>query len=65
MRIYPQLEIQPIYETSLIVWNLICGALILNEKKMYTSAELIRLGIYCLICIFGVFSLIKKPALFN
>ena len=65
MRIYPQLEIQPIYETSLIVFNLFCGAIILDEKKMYTSTELVRLAVYCLICISGVFSLIKKPSLLN
>ena len=51
MTIYPQLEIQPIYETSLIVFNMLCGAIILNEKAMYTNMELFILFLYACVCI--------------
>jgi len=37
MTIYPQLEIQPIYETSLILFNMLAGAVILGESDLYTN----------------------------
>lgn len=65
MRIYSQLEIQPVYQTSLILFNLFCGAIILDEQRLYTNVELARLFAYCMICILGVIILIKKPSFLN
>ena len=36
MELYDQVEIIPVYESSLILMNIACGAIILNEKDMYT-----------------------------
>lgn len=41
MRLYPQLEIQPIYLVSLILCNLLAGAIILDEASIYSVVELI------------------------
>ena len=36
MEIYPAIELMPIYNTFQILFNMVCGALILNEKAQYT-----------------------------
>ena len=36
MEFYDQIEVIPIYNTLLIFMNMFCGAVILDEYKMYT-----------------------------
>ena len=65
MKIYPQLELHPIFETSMILFNMSSGAIILNEKQLYSYIELVFLTIYAFICIIGVFMLVKKVQFIN
>ena len=61
MHLYKQIQVIPIYETSLIMLNLFCGCIILDEKSMYFWYEIISLMMCACIQIFGIFLMIKKP----
>jgi hypothetical protein len=61
MENYDQIEIVPIYQTSLILLNIICGAIILDERDMYRWFELIFLVFCSTLCIAGVFIMVRKP----
>ena len=61
MEIYDQIDIIPIYQTALILFNMMGGAVILNEQAWYTWAELIVLVLCSFICIAGVIIIVKKP----
>jgi len=37
MENYDQIDIDPIYQASIILFNMLSGAIILNEKQMYDS----------------------------
>jgi hypothetical protein len=41
MEVFDQIEIVPIYQTSLILLNILCGAIILDERDMYQWYELL------------------------
>lgn len=63
MKNYDQAEIGPINESSLILLNLICGGIILNEQKLYLWWELVILLMCCIVCILGIKIFISKPKL--
>lgn len=63
MDMYPAIEMMPVYNTFLILMNMFCGAVILNEYKMYTVPELLMLCLFSAICIIGIFVLVRKPEL--
>lgn len=46
MEIYPAVELMPVYNTFQILANIVCGALILDEKSMYTFTEFIQLILF-------------------
>jgi|TARA_B110000285_G_C14620309_1_gene378824 uncharacterized membrane protein len=37
MEVYDQVEIIPIYQTSLILFNIVSGSIVLNQVEMYDS----------------------------
>jgi surface polysaccharide O-acyltransferase-like enzyme len=61
MEVYDQLESAPIYSTCCILFNLLAGAIIFNEKKLYTIEEFIKVFICELVAIIGVWIIVKKP----
>ena len=65
IELHKQNQVIPIYETSLIMLNILCGAIILNERKYYENTELLRLVGSGVICILGVLLIAKKPKLFK
>ena len=60
---YDQVEVIPIYLTLLIFMNCFCGGLILDEYLMYTTQELFVLLGCLVICVLGIYMLVKKPKL--
>jgi hypothetical protein len=58
---YDQAEIGPINESSLILLNLVCGGVILNEQKKYIWWELMLLFSCAGITIIGIYTFIAKP----
>lgn len=60
MELYPAIEMMPIYNTANILLNMFCGAVILDEQSMYTASELILLMFFSVICIAGIFILVRK-----
>ena len=39
-RLFNEVQVIPIYETSAIILNLVCGCIILDEKKMYSDKNI-------------------------
>lgn len=58
---YDQAEIGPLNESLLILLNLICGGIILDEQRLYKWWQLILLLGCSLICIIGIIIFITKP----
>lgn len=63
IRFYDQVEVIPIYNTFLIFMNMICGAVILDEYKMYSVGEMLFLFLSLCTSVCGIFMLVKKPDL--
>ena len=57
MSMYEQISVMPIYESGLVMFNIICGAVILREDKVYTKLELLGIVISAGICVMGCFML--------
>lgn len=60
MEIYPAAESLPIYNAFVILCNLICGAIILNEQAMYTTGELMVQCGLCSVVLAGIYVLLRK-----
>lgn len=65
MWLYQQIQIQPIFETTLIVFNLTSGAILMREYELYTENELIQMMAYMGLCLLGVMALIYKLSWLN
>jgi hypothetical protein len=60
MSVYDQLETVPIYQSSLVIYSMISGAIILDEKSMYTPTQLSTLFCLGLVCVLGMILLVNK-----
>lgn len=63
IQFYDQVEVMPIYNTFLIFMNMFCGAVILDEYKMYSVGEMLYLFLCLCTSVGGIFLLVKKPDL--
>ena len=61
LQLFPQVAIIPIYETTLIMMNLFCGAIILNERENWEFLEGLILSGCALFVSLGVYLIVKKP----
>lgn len=61
MEIYDQIDIDPIYQSSIIFFNMMSGAIIMDEIKMYTNHQLIGLVSSAFVCVYGVLVIVRKP----
>ena len=62
MHLYDQITTIPIYEASLILLNMICGAIILGESAAYSTFEMVQLFLSAFISIAGVIIIARKGA---
>ena len=60
IHLYNQLETIPTYESSLILMNMLSGAIIMQELSELRWHEVIMLNVGMFICIVGVFLIAKK-----
>ena len=63
MTMYDQTEIGPTFSTFFIVFQIFAGAIILDEKSMYSLSEMVMLVLYSAICISGIYIIAKKPVI--
>lgn len=61
MENYDQIKASPIYESSLILNNIICGIIILNERRNYAPEELFILFLCGLVVATGSALLVSSP----
>lgn len=54
MRNYSQLYVTPFYECCAIFFNLISGLVLIGEYELYTSGQLIRILLGCIVSIGGI-----------
>jgi hypothetical protein len=62
MEVYDQIEIVPIYQSSIIMMNICAGAIIMNEKQFYSWGELLGIFASGMVSIVGVVIIIRKPS---
>ena len=60
IKYYDQIEVMPIYQTSLLLHNILVGLLCLNEMRFYTFGMLGGIGLSTFICSLGIFVLLEK-----
>ena len=48
------------YNSFVTLCNFLCGAIILDEKSMYTEGELLVQIFLCCICLVGIYILVAK-----
>eukprot|EP00347_Sterkiella_histriomuscorum_P002196 403369096 len=60
LKYYNQLEVIPIYQSSVILNNILCGGLIFNEFQLYTWWQMLLISLGCLICVCGILVIAKK-----
>lgn len=60
MEMYPAIEMMPIYHTFVILLNMMCGLIVLDEKDQYSIQQLIMLFGFTAITSTGVFILVRK-----
>ena len=61
MELYEQVDTIPIYQSSLILFNIGAGAVIMQESSNYTVSEFMMIVLGGLVSILGVWIIIKKP----
>ena len=63
LKYYDQMEIIPIYQSSVILNNVLCGGIIFNEFSRYVYWKVIVLFVGFTICIVGILIIVKKNQL--
>lgn len=58
--LYDQIDAAPVYITLCMVFNIVCGLLLLGEGERYATANLFGISLGVIICICGVLVLGKK-----
>mmetsp|Transcript_12351 Transcript_12351/g.15751 ORF Transcript_12351/g.15751 Transcript_12351/m.15751 type:complete len:188 (-) Transcript_12351:83-646(-) len=60
IKYYDQMEVIPIYQTFLMVHNILVGMLCLNELKFYSNKMLCAIGGATILCCLGIYILLEK-----
>ena len=60
IKYYNQMEVMPIYQTCLLIHNILVGMLCLNELQFYTAEMLAAIGFSTLINCLGIYVLLEK-----
>ncbi|CDW72158.1 phospholipase d [Stylonychia lemnae] len=60
LKFYNQLEVIPIYQSSVILNNLLCGGLIFNEFQYYSWWNMLLIALGSVTCICGIMIIAKK-----
>lgn len=63
MKYYKQMEVVPVYQTSLLILWILTGLIILDEKKFYSGAELTCVFASVFLCFIGIKFLTMKKKL--
>ena len=61
MESFDQISIDPIYEISLMIFNMLGGAIVLDEQRMYSWPRLTAMLGASVICMFGVVLMVRVP----
>jgi hypothetical protein len=61
MELYDQVDTIPVYQSSLILFNIAAGAIILQEARLYKWWEFMFVVLCGFISIIGVYVIVKKP----
>jgi fatty-acid desaturase len=61
MELYDQVETIPVYNSSLIFFNIAAGAIVMQEYKLYKWYEFIFVILCGIISIIGVYVIVHRP----
>ena len=62
MKYYDQLDVIPIFMTSLLMFNIIEGMILLDEISLYSSNQLLGIAAGIVACIIGIIIIMTKNA---
>ena len=60
MKYYDQIDVMPTYFAQILIWSVLCGLMLLDEHKLYSTVELIFICICSVISFIGIQILAKK-----
>ena len=60
MKYYNNLDVMPIYQSTILMGLMVSGLLVLNESALYTVGELFLLFGSAIVVIAGIYLLTKK-----
>ena len=60
MKYYNQLEVIPIYQSSVIINHILAGGLILGEFRFYEWWRIVFIMVGAMVCCFGILIIIRK-----
>ena len=63
MKYYNNLDVMPIYQSTILMGLMVAGLLVLNESALYTWGQLSILFASAIVVIAGIFILTKKQNL--
>ena len=62
MKYFNNTDVMPIYQSFILINWMVSGLVLLDESKLYTWGELLRLAASCLLVIAGIFILTRKQS---
>ena len=62
MKYFNNTDVMPIYQSFVLINWMVSGLVLLDESKLYTWGELLRLAASCLLVIAGIFVLTLKQS---
>ena len=62
MKYYDHLDVIPIFMTSLLIFNILSGLVILDEMDNYVPSDFLGIGTGIILCMSGISILITKNA---
>jgi len=61
MELYEQIQYIPIYQSAVLFSNILSGAIIMNERRLYTFSEFLMVVLGGSVALTGVWVIVKKP----
>jgi hypothetical protein len=60
LKYYDQMQIIPIYQSAIILTNVLCGAIIFQEMNKYKDWKICMVILGVLICVSGILVIFRK-----
>ena len=62
MKYYDQIDVMPTYFAQILIWNVLCGLVLLDEYRFYSTWKLVTICICSIVSFIGIQILAKKSS---